>query len=317
MKTALIALAIALGLLVAPLGLNVANKAIGPKATREVVNQAAVEKVIPRAQDTLETPAPVNMQGVKKTVTLEDSTTIVLRGPVTNSSVAKVIKELRAASRRVSKETPLYLVLDTPGGDIQAGTDLIDFAKALPQKIHTVTLFAASMGFQIAQNLNNRYITTNGQLMSHRARVGGLGGQIKGEFESRYRMIRRTVDMLDYVASQRMGLDVKTYENMIFNEYWVYGFDAIGDKAADEQVLVQCGETLDGTDSVLFETMFGTVKVSFSKCPLIKEPEGIEMGGIAPENKAEVLKAIKMSLSDEKEFVNQFITTGRFNELFR
>lgn len=317
MKTALITLAVLVGILLAPLGLNVANKVVAAKATQETVDKAVKEGQIPKAADTLEETSDVKMQAVKKIITLEASNTVVLRGPVTGSSVASTIKALREASRKVSKSTPLYLVLDTPGGDIVAGTDLIDFAKALPQKVHTVTLFAASMGFQIAQNLDNRYIITNGQLMSHRARVGGLGGQIKGEFETRYRMIRRTVDALDYIASQRMGIDTKTYENLIFNEYWVYGFDAVAAKVADEQVLVRCGESLDGSDTVSFETIFGAVKVTFSKCPLIKEPEGIEMGGIANENKQEVMKTIKSSLMDEKSFVHDYITTGRFFEFFR
>lgn len=316
MKTALIVLALLAGLLVAPLSTKVANKVMAEKVTTETQTQAAQDTVIPASMDDLEDSPEVKVHSVKKILTLESPNTVVLRGPVTGSSVAKTIKDLRQASRRNSKHTDLYLVLDTPGGDIVAGTDLIDFAKALPQKVHTVTLFAASMGFQIAQNLDTRYITTNGQLMSHRARVGGLGGQIKGEFETRYRMVRRTVDALDHIASQRMGISVKTYENLIFNEYWVYGFDAVAAKVADEQVLVRCGNSLEGNDAVVFETMFGPVRVLFSKCPLIKEPEGIEMGGVMSDHKEEVLRTIKESLTDQQGFVNDFITTGRFNTIF-
>lgn len=317
MKTALFALLLIAGLLVAPVGINVADRFIAAKTTQETIDRAVKEGQIPKAADTLEEAADIKLQAAKKIITLEASNTVVLRGPVTGSSVATAIKSLRVASRRVPKSTPLYLVLDTPGGDIVAGTDLIDFAKALPQKVHTVTLFAASMGFQIAQNLNNRYIVPNGQLMSHRARVGGLGGQIKGEFETRYRMIRRTVDALDYIASQRMGIDTKTYENLIFNEYWVYGFDAVAAKVADEQVLVRCGESMDGYDVTTFDTVFGTVRVTFSKCPLIKEPESMELSRVAEENRDEVSATIKKSLMSEKEFVNDYITTGRFFEIFR
>lgn len=317
MKTALIALGLLAGLLLAPLTLQVADKMVAAKATSETINHAVKETTPVKVQDTLEESAEIKAQDVKKTITLELSNMIVLRGPVTGSSVGKAMKELREASRRVSKATSLYLVLDTPGGDIVAGQELIDFAKALPQKVHTITLFAASMGFQIAQNLDTRYIVTNGTLMSHRASVNGLGGQVKGELETRYRMIRRTVDYLDLVASKRMGIDLKTYESKILNEYWVYGFDAVEAKVADEQVMLRCGDTLEGSDAMVFDTIFGPVTVTFSKCPLIKEPESINLGGIAPEHRDEVNKTVKMSLSDKVRFVNEYIVTARFFEIFR
>lgn len=316
MKTALIALALGLGLMIAPLGLKFATKASGPKTSTETV-AASTQVAVPVSSDSLEESAPIKDNAPAKTITLEAGTTIVLRGPVTGSSVGKAMRELRDASRRVPKTTPLYLVLDTPGGSIMDGNDLIDFAKALPQKVHTVTLFAASMGFQIAQNLDTRYIVTNGTLMSHRASINGLGGQVKGELETRYRMIRRTVDYLDFVASKRMGIDLKTYENKILNEYWVYGFDALEAKVADEQVMLRCGESLDGSDSMVFDTLFGPVTVTFSKCPLMKDPESINLGKVSEEHREEVSRTVKMSLSDKVKFVNEFIVTSRFSEIFR
>ena len=318
MKTTLIVLSLLVATLLAPLGVKMANRALPTKITTTSVNPAAVEaKAIPASTITLEDTSPIKNQDIKKTITLEDGTVTTLRGPVTGASVAKAMKSLQAASRKNSKDTHLQLVLDTPGGDIVAGNELIDFAKALPQKVDTVILFAASMGFQIAQNLDTRYITRNGTLMSHRARVGGLGGQVKGELETRYRMIRRTVDQLDFVAATRMGMDTKAYETLVLNEYWVYGFDAVGDKAADEEVAVRCGESMDGSEAVNFETMFGTVKVTFSKCPLMKEPESIEMGNVKESDRESVLEAIKMSLLHEKLFVDTYILTSKFSEMFR
>jgi ATP-dependent protease ClpP protease subunit len=317
MKTALIIGSAVLALLLAPLGMKTIEKVAGPAISKITINPAAQEKVIPPSVVSFEDASEVKLQDIKKTITMEDSTMVELRGPVSDSSVGKAIKELQAISRKVSKTTELYLVLDTPGGDVVAGTDLIDFAKALPQKVNTITLFAASMGFQIAQNLDTRYITRSGTLMSHRARVGGVGGQVKGELEVRVNMIRRQIDMLDFVASQRMGMAQKDYEAMIFNEYWVYGFDAVGQKAADEQVNLRCGESLSGSEAQVFNTMFGPVKVTFSKCPLIKEPESIEMGNVAEEHRTEVLNALKMSLTEEKDFVQQYILTSKYQDIFR
>jgi len=318
MRTFLIATTAILAILLAPLGVRVADKMLAERTTSETIQTAVKDEAIPASPDTLEQFPDLKIQDVKKIITLEARNMVVLRGPVTGSSVGKAMKQLQAASRSVPQSTPLYLVLDTPGGSIMDGLDLIDFAKALPQKVHTVSLFAASMGFQIAQNLDNRYIIRNGTLMSHRASVRGLGGQVKGELETRYKMIRRSVDYLDYVAAKRMGIDVKTYENLIFNEYWVYGFDAVSNKAADEQILVKCGSSLNGSDTVEFQTFFGPVKVTFSQCPLIKEPESIDFSGILDlEDRKEIEKVIKMGLEDKPRFVDEFIVTSRFYEFFR
>jgi hypothetical protein len=173
------------------------------------------------------------------------------------------------------------------------------------------------MGFQIAQNLDTRYIIKNGTLMSHRATVSGMGGQIKGEFETRYKMIRRAVDYLDFTASKRMGMDVKDYENLIIKEYWVYGYDAVAEKAADEQILVKCGESLNGTETITFQTFFGPVLVTFSKCPLIKAPEKVDFAGIGSEDVTNVRHVFSLALENKPRFIKEYISTDRFFEFFK
>lgn len=307
----------ALALMLAPTAIFMVDKMLASKTTTEALTKAYQEQKIPPSETSIDASGDVKIQNVKKIITLEAKNTITLRGPVTGSSVAKIMKQMKQLSRSLPKSTPIYLVLDTPGGSIVDGLDLIDFAKALPQKVHTVTLFAASMGFQIAQNLENRYIITNGQLMSHRASVAGLSGQVKGELETRYKMIRRSVDYLDFVAATRMGMKMADYEKMVVPEYWVYGFDAVGAKAADEQVLVKCGDSLDGSEDIEYDTMFGPVTVTFSQCPLIKNPEKIDFGRVATGSREAVEYVMNLSLQDERKFVSEYISTGRFYEYFR
>lgn len=283
----------------------------------ETVNVGYQQQQLPPVVDvlTIETP---KLATVKKTLILETENTVVLRGPVTGSSVSQTMKRLQTISRTVSKDTPIYLVLDTPGGSVPDGLDLIDFASALPQKIHTVTLFAASMGFQIAQNLDTRYIIRNGTFMSHRAKVDGMGGQIKGEFESRYKMLRRSIDALDLTAATRLGISMKQYEDLIFNEYWVFGFDAVSAKVADEQVLVKCGASMRGSEDMAFDTVFGKAVVTFSQCPLIKTPENISFAGIRDHaHDGEVRTAITQSLEDKVKFIRNYLDTDKFFEVFK
>lgn len=288
----------------------------------EIKNQKVVKITPPELKTQVGAQSdPVKIMPLDKTIVLEERNMVVLRGPVTAESVGEVMLELQKMSSRLSKHTPIYLVLDTPGGSVFDGLDLIDFAKALPQKIHTVTLFAASMGFQIAQNLDDRYIVRNGTLMSHRATIGGLSGQIKGEVESRYKMVRRAVDFLDYVAATRMGLTVEQYDDLIVNEYWVHGYDSIEDKAADEQVLLRCGDSLKGTKNVTFQTFLGSVEATFSECPLIKVPLNLDFGGLFKgkdsQDYQELYRVMNLAFEDKVKFFHEYVKTNKYEKFFK
>lgn len=253
---------------------------------------------------------------VAKTLVLETKNTYVFRGPVTGSSVGQAMKAISTMSRNLSKSDIIYLVLDTPGGSVFDGLDFIDFLEAVPQEIRTVTLFAASMGFQIVENNpGKRIIARQGTLMSHRA-AGGMEGQFDGEFESRYRMVKRKIDYLEVVDAARMGVTLTQYKSMIVNELWVHGFDAVEQKVADDVTLLQCGTTMVGEDKLEFQTMFGAITVVFDKCPLIREPTRIEMQRVRQDARGFVFAQVKDAFYNKTKFVKEVILKGQFNKVF-
>lgn len=256
-----------------------------------------------------------------KVITLEARNTVLLRSVVTDDSMTKLQRQIKDMDNLLPAGVPIYLVLDSPGGSIIAGLDFIDFAMGIGRPIHTVTLFSASMAFQIVQNLNDRNITPQGLLMSHRA-AGGIEGQFDGELESQYMMIKRKIDYLDSVAAKRMGKTLKEYKASIVNEYWVSGFDAVGDKAADAQILVKCGKSMVGTEEMQFETMFGSVDVTFDKCPLMRAPLAVKFGkdNENPEDdelEEQTREATKLLFSDKNEFFKKYIKTGKYEKMYK
>lgn len=183
---------------------------------------------------------------------------------VTDASMA--IQKLNASE---SKE-PIYLVLNTPGGSVFDGIDFIRFARTSRRPIHTVTLFAASMGFQIVEALpGTRYIVDSGVLMSHRASVGGIGGQYPGELNVRVDFLGEITRELDAGVAKRSGMSLKQYQELIHDEYYATPVKAIKDRFADEVAQVSCDESIAGTYIVSLPSVFGTIEVEYAKCPLI------------------------------------------------
>lgn len=211
-----------------------------------------------------------------ESIKLTEDNTLVLNKKFTMENVSKVlIKAFKLSTSDPKKD--LYLVLDSPGGSVTAGMSLITGLNDLPNKVHTITLFAASMGYQTVQNLGTRYISPYGILMSHRARLGGLGGQIPGELDTRLKFYKDLVKELDVSTSKRVGLSIEDYSKLIHDEYWVIGRHAVENNHADKVASITCSkEMYRGVISERYTTVFGIYDVEWSKCPIIRFPVSIK-----------------------------------------
>ena len=200
-------------------------------------------------------------------IVLTEDNSVVFNQQVSEEYASKKTLELM---KKAKKGIPLFLVLDTPGGSVTAGLAFIDAVKSLKVPVHTVTIFAASMGYQFVQELGTRYITPSGTLMSHRGAVGGLSGQVPGELNSRLNHIQAILSGMSTRAAARVSMSKQNYDAAIINELWVSGEEAIASKHADKLVNAQCDKSLiEGTYTQQLSTIFGKVTIIFSKCPLI------------------------------------------------
>jgi len=208
------------------------------------------------------------MASSHKVLTLSDSNTIGFNSKFTSSFVAQ--KQIEALDKCLSNiGSEINIVLYTPGGSVQAGQLFFDTIKALPCKFNTITIFSASMGYQTVQNLGKRYILPSGILMSHRAYISGLSGEIDGELDSIVNLLKANVNELDKIASKRVGITLKEYKDLIRDELWMTGSQAVKMGHADEVVLAKCDSTLLGSHFDTVQTFFGPLQVEFSNCPLI------------------------------------------------
>jgi ATP-dependent Clp protease protease subunit len=224
-------------------------------------------------------------------VVLSKDNVIVLNAEVNGESVGEVIDQAKKLDRdslfsRIrngKNKKPIYLFLYTPGGSIQSGLELIEALNGLNRPVNTVTVFSASMGFQIVQNLGERYIMETGVLMSHRAQgqfQGFFGGQKPSQVDSRQRLWEKRLTEMDEKTVERTNgkQTLASYQKAYDPEMWRTGSESVAEGYADKVVKVKCDETLDGVTTKSLDFMgIATVTYDLSDCPLNTSPKNIKI----------------------------------------
>lgn len=210
-------------------------------------------------------------------IILEESNTVKIHGAFEPEVINPIMQELISKSA-INSKRDLFLVIYSPGGHITLGLDLIALINGLPNKVHTVCLFCASMGFQTVQGVKGkRFILPAGTLMAHKA-SGGFQGEFPGQIDSRLEFWKKRISRLDTLAVKRTNgkHTLKSFQALYENEYWCEGAECVAQGLADKVINPICGKSLQGTRQKVFNVSFlgSTFKVTatFSKCPLISGP---------------------------------------------
>lgn len=204
-------------------------------------------------------------------VELNDSNLVVLRGEVSSASVAKVSHQILS---NPNKEVVLYI--NSPGGSILAGAQLIYAMKSSGKSITCITSVGASMAFAITQACNKRLVMPHSILMQHVASYG-----LDGQDPNNRSMVKFLVDMIDELQewqAKRIGISKKDFVAITRDDWWLYGQKAINANAADEMVEVTCSQSLSQrTIDETIRVFVFNVKVKWSGCPLVEAPLSVEL----------------------------------------
>jgi len=200
-----------------------------------------------------------------KTLVLNKKNTIILSGEITTPLVSKLQYEIITKSLTLPTTERLLLIINTPGGSVSAGHRLISTLEAIPQKVDTLVLQAASMGFILAQVGDVRYTTPHSRYMSHRAHLSGISGELGGDLEEKLFYAKRLVRFLEFKTATRLKLTLKQYQERVRDEYMFSGFEARKHNAADHIVLPLCGPDLMERKTIKFKKLTRTIYA----CPLI------------------------------------------------
>lgn len=144
---------------------------------------------------------------------------------------------------------------------------LVETIKGLSQPVHTISMFSASMSFMLSQYSATRYALSSSTIMSHRASLGGVEGQIPGSFFSRSNNLMASVTEIEQHVADRAGYSLETYRDMIADELWMTGTGAMEAKFIDSVVAVRCDESLSDYGPIKEVAIFiFKFKARFHKC---------------------------------------------------
>lgn len=182
----------------------------------------------------------VNVEGTNPiknfgAVNLTGSEVLILEGPVDYANMEALSAQVRMLSE--SGEAHLVIIIDSPGGYVSAGEDLIDAMEGAQDALGTTfSCFikrAYSMAAIISAYCDNIYIHKRGTLMHHEIAFGVEGSL--SEVLTRTDFVRRQfIEMSTDVASH-YGLTFDEFWSFIGRERWFTSSEAVAHGLADAQ----------------------------------------------------------------------------------
>lgn len=205
-------------------------------------------------------------------IELKKDNFVSLRETIDQEVSSRLLAKLNAIE---TKHDTLYLYINSPGGDVMAGFEVINYIKSLQERSKQIICIghnAMSMAFAIFQYCTQRYILYSSTLMQHQMSL-----QVKGklyDLNSRMKYLNSIEHTINQAQATRLNMTLDTFTQLIQNDWWLYADEIIQHKAADKLVSIYC--SFDNYDeNVVVQTMFGDVHVKYSACPLINYPTHI------------------------------------------
>lgn len=178
-------------------------------------------------QETAPAAPTVNKKQISKLKINMDNTVLVFG--VINESAVQIANKIGTLS---DSATPIVLLINSPGGSVLDGAQIVSAIEASKAPVYTVCLqFCASMAAIIHQYGNKRLMVDRSMLMMHNA-AGGFEGTFP-QINSRFSVFTRFMYKMDAKIAARAGLTLDTFLNMQASELWLDAEDSVAKKFAD------------------------------------------------------------------------------------
>lgn len=198
---------------------------------------AAVEKVELDASSVKFTTVDVKKATSKKKIirlSPPSNRVVYFDSEVTRSSSDVVIQKLKALDTTTD---PVFLLINSPGGDVFAGMSVITQMEGMQAPVYTVcTKVCASMAAFIHQYGTKRYALDRSFLMFHPA-SGGAEGQLPNML-SMLGTVQRSLDKMNTYIVNKAHITTEEFQKKLAYQLWSDGEDSQRDGFVDELVVI-------------------------------------------------------------------------------
>ena len=157
--------------------------------------------------------------------------------PITGDVVNEVIRTIFLLS--MDNTSPITVIIDSPGGEIQAGLSLIDAFEACPCIVQTVTLGSAcSMGAVLlgAGSPGHRFVSAKSKVMIHEPLLGqGVSGSTS-QMESIVNNLKERRETINNLLCKYTGQDEETMREATSYDHYFSSEEAVSFGLADSVV---------------------------------------------------------------------------------
>lgn len=170
-----------------------------------------------------------------------ESRRLFLNEAVDSESVGDLIRKLWYLEIKAPGD-PIVLMINSPGGEINAGFALWDQIKMISSPVTTiVTGLAASMGsvLSLAAAPKRRFATPNARFMIHQPLIGGIVKGQATDLEIQAKEMLKIRGVLIDIYAKATGKDPKKIEKDIDRDTWLSAEEALEYGLIDKIVTTQ------------------------------------------------------------------------------
>ncbi len=163
---------------------------------------------------------PAPMQEEKE---LFDARVILISSPV-DAKLSNAINSKLLAMERASDSKPIYMYINSPGGEVHSGFSIFDTTRFIkPNVITIVSGLAASMGSIIAlcAKKEHRFAFPNAKFLIHQPSVaGGMGGSVS-DIEIHAKDLIDTKNMIIELYAKETGNKTDVIKKALDRDHWM------------------------------------------------------------------------------------------------
>jgi ATP-dependent Clp protease, protease subunit len=184
------------------------------------------------------TPIKLQVRYSERELVLNDRT-VYIYGAISNNfyAISRAILSLG------QDPEPITILINSPGGSVIAGAQIIAAMQAVKSPVRTVCVeLCASMAAIIHSYGTSRLMIDHSILMFHPA-SGGVEGEVN-KMNSKIAFFKKYVDGLNENVAKRAGLTTEQFKAMWEVEHWVDAQDAVSERLSDGIVYVRGSSAL-------------------------------------------------------------------------